>query len=155
MNTGLHPFSVRFDLLAEPQFSAELFDLGGARADLQRQHRFLFFIGVPPFFVEWFSLPHSGIKLRGEQIFGGLQFLGGFDSVFCQKLVLCQIFSELYGVLQQIPTDLSGTASFGCTTQQVNIVEIQRTKTVNLGVLLETALAGVMLWNRQLLGAVP
>lgn len=115
MNTGLHPFSVRFDLLAEPQFSAELFDLGGARADLQRQDFFLFFIGVPPFFVEWFSFLHSGIKLRGEQVLGGLQFLVGFNSVFCQKPVLCQIFSELYGVLQQIPTDLSGAMSFGCT----------------------------------------
>ena len=49
---GLHPFRIRFDLLAEPQFSTELFNLGGARADLQRQHLFLFFIGVPPFFVE-------------------------------------------------------------------------------------------------------
>ena len=115
MNTGLHPFSVRFDLLAEPQFSAELFDMGGARADLQRQHLFLFFIGVPPFFVEWLSLLHGGIKLRGEQVLGGSQFFGGFDSVFCQKPVLRQIFSELYGVLQQIPTDLSGTASFDCT----------------------------------------
>lgn len=124
MNTGLHPFSIRFDLLAEPQFSAKLFDLGGARADLQRQHLFLFFIGVPPFFVEWFSLPHGSIKLHGEQILGGLQFLGGFDSVVCQKPVLCQIFSELYRVFQQIPADLSGTASFGRTAQQINIVEI-------------------------------
>ena len=148
MNTGLHPFSVRFDLLAEPQFSAELFDLGGARADLQRQHLFLFFIGVPPFFVECFSLLHGCIKLRGEQVLGGLQFLGGFDSVFCQKLVLRQIFSESYRVLQQIPTDLSGAMSVGCTAQQINIVEIQRTKAVNFGVLLETALAGVMPWNR-------
>lgn len=147
MNTGLHPFSIRFDLLAEPQFSAELFDLGGARADLQRQHLFLFFIGVPLFFVEWFSLPHSGIKLCGEQVLGGLQFLVGFDSVFCQKPVLCQIFSELYGVLQQIPTDLSGAMSFGCTAQQINIVEIQRTKAVDFGVLLETALAGIMPCN--------
>ena len=71
MNTGLHPFSIRFDLLAEPQFSTELFNLGGARADLQRQHLFLFFIGVPPFFVEWFPFLHSGIKLRGEQFFCG------------------------------------------------------------------------------------
>lgn len=148
MNTGLHPFSIRFDLLAEPQFSAKLFDLGGARADLQRQHLFLFFIGVPPFFVEWFSLPHSGIKLHGEPVLGGLQFLGGFDSVFCQKPVLCQIFSELYRVLQQIPADLLGTAPVGCTTQQINIVKIQRTKTMYLGVLLETALAGVMSLNR-------
>lgn len=124
MNTGLHPFSIRFDLLAEPQFSAKLFDLGGARADLQRQHLFLFFIGVPSFFVEWFSLPHSGIKLRGEPVVGELQFFVGFDSVFCQKPVLCQIFSELYRVLQQIPADLSGTASFGRTAQQINIVEI-------------------------------
>lgn len=124
MNTGLHPFSIRFDLLAEPQFSAKLFDLGGARADLQRQHLFLFFIGVPSFFVEWFSLPHSGIKLRSEPVVGELQFFVGFDSVFCQKPVLCQIFSELYRVLQQIPADLSGTASFGRTTQQINIVEI-------------------------------
>ena len=148
MNTGLHPFCVRFDLRAEPQFSAELFDLGGARADLQRQHLFLFFIGVPSFFVEWFSLPHGSIKLHGEQILGGLQFLGGFDSAFCQKLVLCQIFLKLYRVLQQIPADLLGTASFGCTTQQINIVKIQRTKTMYLGVLLETALAGVMPCNR-------
>ena len=124
MNTGLHPFSIRFDLLAEPQFSAKLFDLGGARADLQRQHLFLFFIGVPSFFVEWFSLAHSGIKLRGEPVVGELQFFVGFDSVFCQKPVLCQIFSELYRVLQQIPADLSGTASFGRTAQQINIVEI-------------------------------
>lgn len=124
MNTGLHPFSIRFDLLAEPQFSAKLFDLGGARADLQRQHLFLFFIGVPSFFVEWFSLPHSGIKLRSEPVVGELQFFVGFDSVFCQKPVLCQIFSELYRVLQQIPADLSGTASFGRTAQQINIVEI-------------------------------
>lgn len=147
MNTGLHPFSVRFDLLAEPQFSAELFDLGGARADLQRQHLFLFFIGVPPFFVECFSLLHGGIKLRGEQFLCGLQFLGSFDSVFCQKLVLCQIFLELYRVLQQIPADLSGTASFGCTAQQINIVKVQRTEAVDFGVLLKTALAGVVPWN--------
>ena len=133
---GLHPFRIRFDLLAEPQFSTELFNLGGARADLQRQHLFLFFIGVPSFFVEWFSL------------LGGLQFLGGFDSVVCQKPVLCQIFLKLYRVLQQIPADLLGTASFGCTTQQINIVKIQRTKTMYLGVLLETALAGVMPCNR-------
>lgn len=155
VNTGLHPFHIRFDLLAEPQFSAELFDLGGARADLQRQHLFLFFIGVPPVLVEWFSLPHGSIKLRGEPVLGGLQFLGGFDSVFCQKPVLCQIFLELYRVLQQIPTDLLGTASFGCPAQQISIVKIQRTKTMYLGVLLETALAGVMLWNRQLLWSVP
>ena len=144
MNTGLYPFSIRFDLLAEPQFSAELFDLGGARADLQRQHLFLFFIGVPPFLVEWLSLSHGGIKLRGEPVLGGSQFFGGFDSVFCQKPVLCQIFLKLYRVRQQIPTDLVGTVSFGCTAQQINIVEIQRTKTMYLGVLFETALAGVM-----------
>lgn len=148
MNTGLYPFSVRFDLLAQPQFSAELFDLGGARADFQRQHLFLFFIGVPPFFVECFSLLHGCIKLRGEQVLGGLQFLSGFDSVFYQKLVLCQIFLKLYCVLQQIPTGLSGATPFGCTAQQINIVEIQRTKTMYLGVLLETALAGIMPWNR-------
>ena len=148
MNTGLYPFSIRFDLLAEPKFSAELFDLGGARADLQRQHLFLFFIGVPSFFVEWFPLPHSGIKLCGESVLSGLQFLGGFDSVFCQKFVLCQIFLELYRVLQQIPTDSVGATPFGCTAQQVNIVEIQRAEAVNLGVLLETALADVMPWNR-------
>lgn len=124
MNTGLHPFSVRFDLLAEPQFSAELLDLGGARADLQRQHLFLFFIGVPPFFVECFSLLHGCIKLCGEPVLGGLQFLGGFDSVFCQKPVLFQIFLKLYRVLQQIPTDLVGTAPFGCTAQQIDIVKI-------------------------------
>ena len=145
---GLHPFRIRFDLLAEPQFSTELFDLGGARADLQRQHLFLFFIGVPPFFVEWFSLPHDSIKLRGEPVLDGSQFFVGFDSVFCQKPVLCQIFSELYRVLQQIPADLSGTAPVGCTTQQINIVKIQRTKTMYLGALLETALAGVMSLNR-------
>lgn len=145
---GLHPFRIRFDLLAEPQFSAKLFDLGGARADLQRQHLFLFFISAPPFFVEWLSLPHGSIKLRGEPVVGELQFLGGFDSVFCQKPVLCQIFSELYRVLQQIPADLLGTAPVGCTTQQINIVKIQRTKTMYLGVLLETALAGVMSLNR-------
>lgn len=148
MNTGLHPFRIRFDLLAEPQFSTELFDLGGARADLQRQHLFLFFIGVPPFFVEWFSLPHSGIKLHGEQILGGLQFLGGFDSVVCQKPVLCQIFLKLYRVLQQIPADLLGTASFGCTAQQVDIAEIQCTEAVDFRAFLKTALAGVMPWNR-------
>ncbi len=68
--------------------------------------------------------------------------------MFCQKPVLCQIFSELYRVLQQIPTDLVGTTPFGCTTQQINIVKIQRTKTMYLGVLLKTALAGVMLWNK-------
>ena len=121
---GLHPFRIRFDLRAEPQFSTERLDLGGARADLQRQHLFLFFIGVPPFFVEWFSLPHDSIKLRGEPVLDGSQFFVGFDSVFCQKPVLCQIFSELYRVLQQIPADLSGTASFGRTAQQINIVEI-------------------------------
>ena len=148
MNTGLHPFSVRFDLMAEPQFSAELLDLGGARADFQRQHLFLFFIGVPPFFVEWFSFPYSGIKLCGEQVLCGLQFLGSFDSVFCQKLVLCQIFLELYRVLQQIPADLSGAAAFGCTAQQINIVKVQRTDTVDFRLLFETALAGVMLGNR-------
>ena len=144
MNTGLYPFSIRFDLLAEPQFSAELFDLGGARADLQRQHLFLFFIGVPPFLVEWLSLSHGGIKLHGEPVLGGSQFFGGFNSVFCQKPVLCQIFLKLYRVRQQIPTDLVETVSFGCTAQQINIVEIQRTKTMYLGVLFETALAGVM-----------
>ena len=121
---GLHPFRIRFDLRAEPQFSTERLDLGGARADLQRQHLFLFFIGVPSFFVEWFSLPHSGIKPHGEPVLDGSQFFVGFDSVFCQKPVLCQIFSELYRVLQQIPADLSGTASFGRTAQQINIVEI-------------------------------
>lgn len=136
MNTGLHPFCVRFDLLAEPQFSAELFDLGGARADLQRQHLFLFFIGVPSFFVEWFSLPHGSIKLHGEQILGGLQFLGGFDSAFCQKLVLCQIFLKLYRVLQQIPADLLGTASFDCAAQQVNIVKIQCAEAMRFGIFL-------------------
>ena len=145
---GLYPFRIRFDLLAEPQFSTELFNLGGARADLQRQHLFLFFIGVPPFFVEWFSLPHSGIKLHGEQILGGLQFLGSFDSVVCQKPVLCQIFLKLYRVLQQIPADLSGAAAFGCTAQQINIVKVQRTETVDFRLLFETALAGVMLGNR-------
>lgn len=124
MNTSLHPFRIRFDLLAEPQFSTELFDLGGARADCLRQCLFFRFIGVPSFFVEWFSLPHSGIKLRGEPVVGELQFLGGFDSVFCQKPVLCQIFLKLYRVLQQIPADLLGTASFGRTAQQINIVEI-------------------------------
>lgn len=148
MNTGLHPFSIRFDLLAEPQFSAKLFDLGGARADLQRQHLFLFFIGVPPFFVEWFSLPHGSIKLRGEPVLDGSQFFVGFDSVFCQKPVLYQIFSELYRVLQQIPADFLGTASFGCTTQQINIVKIQSTEAVHMEVLFETALAGVMPCNR-------
>ena len=155
MNTGLHSFSVRFDLLAEPQFSAELFDLGGARADLQRQDLFLFFISVPSSFVEWFSLPHGSIKLCGEQVLDGSQFFGGFDSVFSQKPVLCQIFLKLYRILQQIPTDPVGAMSFGYTAQQINIVEIQCTEAVNLGVLLETALAGVMLWNRQLLGAIP
>lgn len=155
MNTGLHSCSVRFNLLAEPQFSAELFDMGGARADLQRQHLLLFFIGVSPFFVEWFSFPYSGIKLCGEQVLCGLQFLGSFDSVFCQKLVLCQIFLELYRVLQQIPADLSGAAAFGCTAQQINIVKVQRTETVDFRLLLKTALAGVMLWNRQLLWSVP
>lgn len=124
MNTSLHPFRIRFDLLAEPQFSTELLDLGGARADCLRQCLFFRFIGVPSFFVEWFSLPHSGIKLRGEPVVGELQFLGGFDSVFCQKPVLCQIFLKLYRVLQQIPADLWGTASFGRTAQQINIVEI-------------------------------
>lgn len=68
--------------------------------------------------------------------------------MFCQKPVLCQIFSELYRVLQQIPADLLGTAPVGYTTQQINIVKIQRTKTMYLGVLLETALAGVMSLNR-------
>ena len=124
MNTSLHPFRIRFDLLAEPQFSTERPDLGGARADCLRQCLFFRFIGVPPFFVEWFSLPHDSIKLRGEPVLDGSQFFVGFDSVFCQKPVLCQIFSELYRVLQQIPADLSGTASFGRTAQQINIVEI-------------------------------
>lgn len=103
---------------------------------------------MPSFFVEWLSLPHSGIKLHGEQILGGLQFLGGFDSVVCQKPVLCQIFLKLYRVLQQIPADFLGTASFGCTTQQINIVKIQSTEAVHMEVLFETALAGVMSLNR-------
>ena len=77
-----------------------------------------------------------------------MQFLGSFDSVFCQKPVLCQIFLKLYRVLQQIPTDLSGAMSFGCTAQQINIVEVQRTEAVDFGLLLETALAGVMTGNR-------
>lgn len=155
MNTGLHPFSIRFDLLAEPQFSAKLFDLGGARADLQRQHLFLFFIGVPPFFVEWFSLPHGSIKLRGEPVLDGSQFFVGFDSVFCQKPVLCQIFSELYRVFQQIPADLSGTASFGRTAQQINIVKIQCAEAVRFGVLLQAALADIAAWGRQLFRLAP
>lgn len=103
---------------------------------------------MPSFFVEWFSLLYGGIKLCGEQVLGGLKFFVGFDSMFCQKPVLRQIFLELYRVLQQIPTDLSRTASFGCTAQQINIVEIQRTEAVNFGEFPETALTDIMPWNR-------
>ena len=73
MNTGLHPFCVRFDLRAEPQFSAERLDLGGARADLLRQHLFLCFIGAPSFFIKWFSLKQRGFKPLCEGVFRVLQ----------------------------------------------------------------------------------
>ena len=73
VNTGLHPFCVRFDLRAEPQFSAERLDLGGARADLLRQHLFLCFIGVPSFFIKWFSLKQRDFKPLCEGVFRVLQ----------------------------------------------------------------------------------
>jgi len=73
VNTGLHPLCVRFDLRAEPQFSAERFDLGGARADLLRQHLFLCFIGVPSFFIKWFSLKQRDFKPLCEGVFRVLQ----------------------------------------------------------------------------------
>lgn len=125
MNTGLHPFSIRFDLLAEPQFSAKLFDLGGARADLQRQHLFLFFIGVPPFFVEWFSLKQCDFKPLCESVFRVLQVCGGINMVFGQKPVLLQVLLKPYRILQKIPADLFRSASLDCPAQQVNIVKIQ------------------------------
>ena len=99
MNTGLHPFCVRFDLRAEPQFSAERFDLGGARADFQRQHLFLFFIGVPSFFVEWFSLKQRNFKLLCEGAFRVLQVCVGVDMMFGQKFVLFHILLKLYRIL--------------------------------------------------------
>ena len=69
MNAGLHPFCVRFDLGAEPQFSAERLDLGGARTDGLRQCLFLRFIGVSPFFVKWFSLKQCDFKPLCESVF--------------------------------------------------------------------------------------
>lgn len=106
MNTGLHPFCVRFDLRAEPQFSAERFDLGGARADLLRQHLFLCFIGVPSFFIKWFSLKQRGFKLLREGSFRVLQVCVGVDMMFGQKFVLFYILLKQYRILQKIPADL-------------------------------------------------
>lgn len=99
MNTGLHPFCVRFDLRAEPQFSAERLDLGGARADLLRQHLFLCFIGVPSFFVEWSSLKQRNFKLLCEGAFRVLQVCVGVDMMFGQKFVLFHILLKLYRIL--------------------------------------------------------
>lgn len=106
MNTGLHPFCVCFDLRAEPQFSAERFDLGGARADLLRQHFFLCFIGVPSFFIKWFSLKQRSFKLLCEDSFRVLQVCVGVDMMFGQKFVLLHILLKLYRILQKIPADL-------------------------------------------------
>lgn len=106
MNTGLHPFCVRFDLRAEPQFSAERLDLGGARADLLRQHLFLRFIGVPSFFIKWYSLTQRNFKLLCEGVFRVLQVCVGVDMVFAQKTVLLQILLKPYRILQKIPADL-------------------------------------------------
>ena len=78
----MHPFAVRFDLRAEPQFSAERLDLGGARADLLRQHLFLRFIGVPSFFIKWFSLKQRSFKLLCEESFRVLQVCVGVDMMF-------------------------------------------------------------------------
>lgn len=155
MNTSLHPFRIRFDLLAEPQFSTELFDLGGARADLQRQHLFLFFIGVPSFFVEWFSLKQRDFKLLYEGAFRVLQVCGGINMVFGQKPVLLQILLKLYRILQKIPADLFRSASLDCPAQQVNIVKIQCAEAVRFGVLLQAALADIAAWGRQLFRLAP
>lgn len=99
MNTGLHPFNIRFDLLAEPQFSAKLFDLGGARADCLRQCLFFRFIGVPPFLVKWFSLKQRDFKPLCEGAFRVLQVCGGVDMVFGQEPVLLQILLKSYRIL--------------------------------------------------------
>lgn len=106
MNTDLHPFCVRFDLGAEPQFSAERLDLGGARADLLRQHLFFCFIGVSSFFIKWFSLKQCNFKLLCEGAFRVLQVCGGVNMVFRQELVLLQVLLKPYRVLQKIPADL-------------------------------------------------
>lgn len=155
MNTGLHPFCVRFNLGAEPKFSAERLDLGGARADCLRQYLFLRFIGVPSFFIQWFSLKQRDFKPLCEGAFRVLQVCGGINMVFGQKFVLFHILLKQYRILQKIPADLLGTASFGCTTQQINIVKIQRTKTMYLGVLLETALTDIATWGRHLFRFAP
>ena len=99
MNTGLHPFCVRFDLGTEPQFSAERLDLGGARADCLRQCLFFRFIGVPPFLVKWFSLKQRDFKPLCEGAFRVLQVCGGVDMVFGQEPVLLQILLKSYRIL--------------------------------------------------------
>lgn len=99
MNTGLHPFCVRFDLGAEPKFSAERLDLGGARADCLRQYLFLRFIGVPSFFIKWFSFGYSVFQLLCEGAFRVLQVCGGINMVFGQKTVLLHVLLKSYRIL--------------------------------------------------------
>ena len=99
MNTGLHPFCVRFNLGAEPKFSAERLDLGGARADCLRQYLFFRFIRVSSFFIKWFSLKQCNFKLLCEGAFRVLQVCVGVDMVFAQKTVLLQILLKSYRIL--------------------------------------------------------
>ena len=136
MNTGLHPFCVRFDLRTEPQFSAERPDLGGARADCLRQYLFLRFIGVPSFFIQWFSLKQRDFKPLCEGAFRVLQVCGGINMVFGQKFVLFHILLKQYRILQKIPADLFRSASLDCAAQQVNIVKIQCAEAMRFGIFL-------------------
>ena len=155
MNTGLHPFCVRFDLGTEPQFSAERLDLGGARADLLRQHLFLCFIGMPSFFIKRFSLKQRNFKLLCEGTFRVLQVCGGVDMVFGQKPVLLQVLLKPYRVLQKIPADLFRSASLDCPAQQIDIAEIQCTETMRFGVLLQAALTDIAARYRRLFRFAP
>lgn len=155
MNTGLHPFCVRFDLRAEPQFSAERFDLGGARADLLRQHLFLCFIGMPSFFIKRFSLKQRNFKLLCEGTFRVLQVCGGINMVFGQKPVLLQVLLKPYRVLQKIPADLFRSASLDCPAQQVDIAEIQCTEAMCFRVLLQVAFTDIAARYRRLFRFAP
>lgn len=155
MNTGLHPFCVRFDLGTEPQFSAERLDLGGARADLLRQHLFLCFIGMPSFFIKRFSLKQRNFKLLCEGTFRVLQVCGGINMVFGQEPVLLQVLLKPYRVLQKIPADLFQSASLDCPAQQIDIAEIQCTETMRFGVLLQAALTDIAARYRRLFRFAP
>ena len=148
MNAGLHPFCVRFDLRTEPQFSAERPDLGGARTDVLRQHLFFRFIGVPPFFVKWFSLTQRGFKLLCEGAFRVLRVCGGINMVFGQEPVLLQVLLKPYRVLQKIPVDLFRSASLDSSAQQINIVKIQCAETMRFGIFLQTTFADIAAWGR-------